>query len=98
MNHSYVDYISVIKSLSDKTRLKIIDMLLCGEMCAYEILEQLSISQSTLSYHMKSLTESGFVNAVRDRPWVRYTLNKEQTKEQILVNHSNVAINGSIGG
>ena len=64
-----------------KTRLKIIDMLSCGEMCACTILEEFSISQSTLSYHMKILAESGLVNAVRDGAWMRYTLNKEKTKE-----------------
>ena len=53
MKHSYADYVPAMKALSDETRLKIIDMLSCGEMCACEILEELSISQPTLSYHMK---------------------------------------------
>lgn len=83
MEHSYADYVPAIKALSDETRLKIIDMLSCGEMCACDILEELSISQSTLSYHMKILSESGFVNAVRDGSWMRYTLNKEKTDDVI---------------
>jgi DNA-binding transcriptional ArsR family regulator len=66
MKHSYADYVPAIKAMSDETRLKIIDMLSCGEMCACDILEEFSISQSTLSYHMKILSESGLVNAVRD--------------------------------
>jgi len=49
MKHSYADYVPAIKAMSDETRLKIIDMLSCGEMCACEILEKFSISQSTLS-------------------------------------------------
>lgn len=81
MKHSYADYVLAIKAMSDETRLKIIDMLSCGEMCACEILEELSISQSTLSYHMKILSESGLVNAVRDGAWMRYSLNKEKTDE-----------------
>ena len=63
MAYSHADYVPAIKALSDETRLRIIDMLSCGEMCACEILKQFSISQSTLSYHMKILTESGLVNA-----------------------------------
>jgi len=58
-------------------------MLSCGEMCACDILEQFSISQPTLSYHMKILTESGLINAVRDGAWMRYTLNKAKANEML---------------
>lgn len=84
MKHSYAEFVPVIKALSDETRLKIIDMLSCGEMCACDILEKFSISQSTLSYHMKTLVESGLVNGVRDGAWMRYTLNKERTDSVLL--------------
>lgn len=81
MIKSYAEYIPVFKALSDETRLKIIDMLSCGEMCACHILEKFSISQSTLSYHMKILSDSGLVNARKDGAWMKYTLNDERTKE-----------------
>ncbi|HWQ80390.1 MAG TPA: metalloregulator ArsR/SmtB family transcription factor [Anaerovoracaceae bacterium] len=81
MKHSYAEYVPVFKAISDETRLKIIDMLSCGEMCACNILEEFSISQSTLSYHMKILSDSGLVDARRDGAWMRYTLNKERTGE-----------------
>lgn len=83
MKHSYAEYVSAFKALSDETRLKIIDMLSCGELCACDILEGVSISQSTLSYHMKTLVESGLVNSVRDGAWMRYTLNSEK-KDAVL--------------
>ncbi len=78
MIQSYAEYVSAFKAVSDETRLRIIDMLSCGEMCACDILEGLSISQSTLSYHMKILADSGLVNAERDGTWMRYTLNKKR--------------------
>lgn len=81
MNHSHAEYVPVFKVLSDETRLKIIDMLSCGAMCACDILEEFNISQSTLSYHMKVLSESGLVMAVRDGTWMRYTLNMEKASE-----------------
>ena len=83
MIKSYAEYIPVFKAISDETRLKIIDMLSCGEMCACDILEGLSISQSTLSYHMKTLTDCGLVNSERDGAWMRYTLNKERIDEAL---------------
>jgi len=81
MIQSYAEYVPVFKAVSDETRLKIIDMLSCGEMCACDILEEFSISQSTLSYHMKILSDSGLINAIRDGAWMRYTLNKERTNQ-----------------
>lgn len=83
MNQPYTEYVFAFKAMSDETRLKIIDMLSCGEMCACDILEEFHISQSTLSYHMKILSESGLVNAVRDGAWMRYTLNKEKIDKVI---------------
>jgi ArsR family transcriptional regulator len=76
MSHDYAEYVPMIKALSDETRLKIVDMISCGEMCACKILEQFSITQPTLSYHMKILTECGIVMGRRDGAWMHYSLNK----------------------
>lgn len=67
----------IFKAMSDETRLKIIDMLSCDELCACTILEDFKITQPTLSYHMKILTECGLVKARKDGAWTRYTLNME---------------------
>lgn len=81
MKYTYAEYIPILKALSDETRLKIIDMLSCGELCACNILEKFSITQPTLSYHMKILTECGIVNADRDGAWMKYKLNKQKVEE-----------------
>lgn len=78
MKYSYAEYVPLMKALSDETRLKIVDMLSCGEMCACKILENFNITQPTLSYHMKILTDSSLVNAKREGAWMRYSLNKEK--------------------
>lgn len=79
MQYSYSEYVPILKALSDETRLKIVDMLSCGTLCACDILEHVHISQSTLSYHMKILTECGLIDAVKDGSWMRYSLNKERS-------------------
>jgi ArsR family transcriptional regulator len=84
MKYSYAEYVPMMKALSDETRLKIIDMLSCGEMCACKILEAFNITQPTLSYHMKILSESGLVKAVRDGAWMRYSLNSKKSRELSL--------------
>ncbi len=44
----HVDYAPVFKALGDTTRLKIIEMLSCGELCECDILDCFEITQPTL--------------------------------------------------
>ena len=81
MKYTYAEYVPILKAMADETRLKIIDMLSCGELCACKILEKFSITQPTLSYHMKILTECGLVDGVRDGAWMMYTLNSDKNTE-----------------
>jgi ArsR family transcriptional regulator len=71
----------VFKVLSDPIRLHILDMLSCGELCACDILKNLSISQSTLSHHMKSLIESKLVTSRRNATWIFYSINQENVQK-----------------
>ncbi len=77
----YKQYIPIIKALSDETRLKIVDMLSCGELCACKILEAFNITQPTLSYHMKILTGCGLVVGNRDGAWMHYSISKTKSKQ-----------------
>lgn len=70
-----------LKALSDPNRLLIIDFLKNGERCACKILEQLNITQPTLSHHMKILSDSDLVRCRRDGKWIHYSLNREKYKE-----------------
>jgi ArsR family transcriptional regulator len=74
----YNNYAAVFKALGDETRLKIIEMLSCGELCACNILESFEITQPTLSYHMKILMECGLVNARKEGSWMIYSNNEEK--------------------
>lgn len=81
MGNNYADFALLFKALADETRLKIVDMLSCGELCACDILKSFNITQPTLSYHMKILTECGIVNADRRGAWMHYTLNGEMVNK-----------------
>jgi ArsR family transcriptional regulator, arsenate/arsenite/antimonite-responsive transcriptional repressor len=67
----------IMKALGDDTRIRIFDMLSEEELCACKILEEFSITQPTLSYHMKSLCDSGLVVGRKDGVWMKYSVNKE---------------------
>jgi len=75
MQKSHAEYVPMLKALADETRLKIVDMLAGQELCACKILEAFSITQPTLSYHMKILTGCGIVEGRRDGAWMHYRLN-----------------------
>lgn len=83
MKFSYADYALTLKALSDETRLKIVDMLSAGELCACDILEEFNFTQPTLSHHMKVLVDSGIVTADRIGAWMHYNLSFERA-EQIV--------------
>ena len=74
MKDNYAEYVSLFKAISDQTRLKIVDILSGGEMCACQLLDNFTITQPTLSYHMRILCESGLVQGKRDGAWMYYSL------------------------
>lgn len=82
-NNCYKEYADIFKVLSDSTRLQIFSLLSTSiEICGCEILEKVSITQPTLSYHMKLLCESGLAKGRKDGAWMRYSLN-QQTVNQL---------------
>lgn len=81
ITNEYGDYVLIFKALSDETRLRIVEMLSCDEMCACDILDFFEITQSTLSYHMKILTDCKLINSRKDGSWVRYSVNLESTSK-----------------
>lgn len=74
MDKFYREGAGVFKALGDPRRAMIVDMLSCGELCACKILEKFSISQSTLSHHMKLLCECGLVVGRNEGKWTHYSL------------------------
>lgn len=66
-----------IKALADENRLAIMMSLRQREKCACYLLEELNISQSTLSHHMKLLCDSGLVDYRKEGKWMHYSLSRE---------------------
>lgn len=67
----------VFKAFCDENRLQILEMLQGGEKCACHLLEEMQISQSTLSHHMKILCESGVVKGRKEGKWTHYSIDEE---------------------
>jgi len=66
-----------LKALADATRLHIIYLLMTrGEMCVCELMPSLALSQSIVSFHLKTLKCAGFITARKEGKWMYYTLNR----------------------
>lgn len=81
LTKDYKKYALYLKALGEETRVKIFHMLSDGELCACTILEEFHITQPTLSYHMKILSNSGLINSRKDGIWMRYSINREALEE-----------------
>lgn len=81
MKKKYEQAALLFRALSDTNRLAIIDMIKTEKKCACKILEELQITQPTLSHHMKILCDSGLVNSRREGKWMHYSINKELFEE-----------------
>src|SRR4026209_488567 len=65
---------ALFKALADATRLRILGLLLTGEVCVCDIHESLKIPQSKASRHLAYLRKSGLVETRRDGLWIHYRL------------------------
>ncbi|HZK88425.1 MAG TPA: metalloregulator ArsR/SmtB family transcription factor [Anaerovoracaceae bacterium] len=81
MEHKYAEDAKAFKVFSDENRLRILEMLYSGEKCACVLLEELEITQPTLSHHMKILEESGLITVRKDGKWSNYSIRQEKMKQ-----------------
>lgn len=65
---------SLFKALADATRLRILGLLLSGEVCVCDIHESLKIPQSKASRHLAYLRRTGLVETRREGLWIHYRL------------------------
>ncbi len=65
------------KAIADETRQKIMNLVCCNSLSVNEIVEQLDVSQPTVSHHLAILREAGLVNVREEGKQTFYTLNQE---------------------
>jgi ArsR family transcriptional regulator len=68
--------LNIIKALGDETRLRILKLLLKGELCVCELEAALKLPQSKVSRHLTVLRTAGLVNDRRKGQWIFYSLFK----------------------
>lgn len=69
----------IFRAFSDPTRLRILSLLLRGELCVCEIVDTLDILQPAASRHLAYLRKAGLVEARREGLWMYYRLAPAQS-------------------
>lgn len=70
----------LLKAIADPTRICIVHILSCGDLCVCEIQKYFNLSQPTLSHHLAILKDLGIIIARRKGKWMYYGVNREQVK------------------
>jgi ArsR family transcriptional regulator len=62
------------RSLADRTRLRLLNLMANDEVCVCFLVEALKMSQPKISRHLAYLRRAGIVTARRDGKWMHYRL------------------------
>ncbi len=86
--------ISGFHALSEPIRIQVLELLRERELCVCELCEIMDISQSKLSFHLKTLKESALVRPRQEGRWIYYSLNLPQLVilEQYLADYRRLAV------
>ena len=71
---SSLDPADVFTALSDRTRLRLLNLLREGERCVCDLVEGVEAPQPTISRHLAVLRRSGLVESRKDGLWMHYRL------------------------
>jgi ArsR family transcriptional regulator len=68
-------------ALADPIRVDVVALLLDGERCVCDLMADLDLAQSRLSWHLKTLSDAGIIIGRREGRWNYYSLNADVLAE-----------------
>ena len=77
--------LDVLKSLSDETRLRILNLLYDRELCVCDVMETLQISQAKASRHLIYLKNAGLAKDRKHAQWAYYALTRDE--RMLFIDH-----------
>ena len=75
--HSAVELAGILKALADPVRLRLVSLIQAhedGEACVCDLTEPISLSQPTVSHHLKVLRDAGLVTREKRGVWAYYRI------------------------
>ena len=76
---------TIFRALSDRTRLRILNLLRDGEVCVCHLVAVLDSPQPTVSRHLAYLRKAGLVVARKEGLWMHYRLAPSRSKAQKML-------------
>ncbi len=76
---------TVFRALSDRTRLRIVNLLRGGEVCVCHLVAVLGVPQPTTSRHLAYLRRAGLVVARKEGLWMHYRLAPPRSKSHEML-------------
>ena len=73
----------VFMALCDARRQRILALLHSGEKCACVLIDEMDMPQSSLSYHMKILCDSGIVTSREEGKWTHYQISRPGSEKAV---------------
>ena len=77
-------FIGIFKSLADKTRLKILNLLLTNDLCVGSLAKNLNLSEAAVSQHLQILRKAGIVKGEKRGYYTHYSININILKDASL--------------
>lgn len=87
----------VFKALCDPRRQQILELLRGGEKCACVLTEEMGMPQSSLSYHMKVLCDSGIVTSREEGKWTHYQISSQGSEKALKLLREITAVTEKCG-
>ncbi|SLM32260.1 Transcriptional regulator, ArsR family [Desulfamplus magnetovallimortis] len=69
--------IQSLKALADENRMKILTLLMKGDLCVGALANRLEISKPAVSQHLKILREAGLIKGEKRGYWTHYVVERE---------------------
>ncbi len=76
---------TIFRALSDRTRLRILNLLQAGELCVCHLVAVLDVPQPTASRHLSYLRKAGLVVARKEGLWMHYRLAPARSKSHAML-------------
>lgn len=73
--------VEIFKALSEKSRLRILSLLLDSELCVCDIEDCLKMTQSNVSRHLNVLKKSGILESHKKAQWTYYIISEHFKRE-----------------
>lgn len=76
---------NLFRALSDETRLRILKLLECGELCVCDIVAALDIIQPKVSFHLGVLKDAGLIKDRKQGRWIHYSIGVSDMFKRFLI-------------